>query len=101
MGNDDRTLPHTDRMPRADDFPWTKGPVDRLENVSAEDLLALEPGELLAYVADCRDDLRAVRETLHAALALVARQHDQLVRAARVVEFQRREIRGLREDIAA
>jgi hypothetical protein len=87
----------------ANDIPWTLEPTARLEDVRAEDLLLLllTPAELLSHVQDVRDDLRAVRLTLHQALALVARQQDQLSRAARIVDFQRQQLREQRDRAAA
>jgi hypothetical protein len=87
-------------MVSGDEIRLTLRPSTRLEDVSGEELLALTPAELLAYAADLRTDLGAVRDTLSAALALVAQQHDQLARAARVVDAQRRQLRDLRERAA-
>jgi hypothetical protein len=84
-------------MVQADEITWTSAPVARLEDISVETLLTLDPVELLTYAADCRDEVRAVRETLHQALVLVARQHDALARAARVIEWQRQQLRAPRE----
>jgi hypothetical protein len=82
-----------DRMVQLEEIRWTLEPRARLEDLSGEDLLALDPGELLTYAADCRDDLRAVRDTLHQALAFIARQQDQITRATRIIEWQRQQLR--------
>jgi hypothetical protein len=95
----------TTKIPRADEIRWQLDPLSyeawRNEDYSAEFLLSLSPAELLHYCADLRDDLRALRQTLHQALTLVARQQDQISKAARVVDFQRRQIRDLADRRAA
>jgi hypothetical protein len=64
-----------------------------VEDRDVADLLSLDPVDLLSYAADCREDLRAVRETLSEALALIATQRQQLARAARLIDLQRRQLR--------
>jgi hypothetical protein len=78
----------------ASEIPWTLPSMARLEDAPIGVLLGLAPDEVLSYAADCREDLRAVRSTLSEALAMIARQHDQLVRAARVIEHQRQQLRS-------
>lgn len=90
-GTDEKTLTR-------DDIPWTPAPTPRLEDT---DVLTLSERELLAYVADLQSEQRWLRRLLHEALAMVARQTDQLARAARTVDALRREVRVLREDAAA
>jgi hypothetical protein len=85
----------------ADAITWELPTVPRLEDVPAADLLTLDPVALLAYVANAREDLRAVRLVLHEAVALLARYQDQLQRAARTIESLRRELRDRHEGRAA
>lgn len=90
-----------DQRPHADDIPWMLRPIARLEECTAKDLLALDGRQLLAYTATVREDARALRLTLHEALALIARQQDQLTRATRVIDFQRQQLRKQQERLAA
>jgi hypothetical protein len=81
-----------------DDIPWALEPLPRLEDT---DPLTLSTFELLAHHADLQSECRWLRRLLHEALAMVARQTDQLARSARTVDALRRELRALREDAAA
>lgn len=95
---DDRRIPLIDAL----EIPWMLPPIDRLEDV---DTLAMTVAELLAYTADLQDESRALRELVHASITMVAAQRDQLTRAARVIEWQRQQLREqgdqLREQAAA
>ncbi len=85
-------------MVRAEDIRWSLAPIARAEDV---DVLTLTTAELLAYVADLQSETQSLRRVLHEAVALVARQQDQLRQAARVVEHQRQQLRRQREQAAA
>lgn len=77
---------------------WTLAPIARAEDV---DVLAFTTPELLAYVADLQIETQSLRRVLHEAVALAARQQDQLRGAARMVEHQRQQLRRQREQAAA
>jgi hypothetical protein len=62
--------------------------VDRPED---RDVLALTERELLEYTANLQGKVRALRALLSEAFTMIARQHDELTRAARIIERQRRE----------
>jgi hypothetical protein len=81
-----------------DDIPWTSAPTPRLEDI---DLLTLTTSELLSYTTDMQSETRWVRRLLREALGMVARQTDDLARAARTVDALRRELRAMRTDAAA
>ena len=66
MRNDLRTLTRSGAAPHADEIRWTLLPLPRLEDVN---WLELTEAELWDYVRELREDLRIVRELLHAALA--------------------------------
>jgi hypothetical protein len=65
---DRKTITHAD-------IPWTPASTPRLERIPASGayLSDLPHPELLAYTLDLREDLAAVRFTLHQALASVSR----------------------------
>jgi len=82
---------------RADEIAWTSAPLSRLEDRPEDDFLALSHDEVLDYAADCREHLRALRETLAQSLAFVVKQRERLARAAQTIKAQRREIQDFRE----
>jgi hypothetical protein len=88
-------LEPTDPAVQAHEIAWTLDPVERCEEV---DVLTLDPGELLEYVADLQEETRSLRRLVHAAVAHVAGQRDDLTRAARVTEHLRREFAALRQE---
>ena len=85
------------RMVTAGEIPWTSIPVRRIEDVTAIDLTAMTHDEVLSYATDTREELCSVRELLYESIAMNARQHDELKRAARIVDHLRIELRALRD----
>lgn len=93
MGNhDDNTDQGASRM-HWREIRWTPEPVERLEDVDA---LALATGELLAHVEALHDDVRWRRLLLSEALSTVSKLTDDLARAARLIEYQRQQLRQQR-----
>ena len=85
MGTNGPTIP---RLLNADDIGWTleSTSTPRLETtISGTYLAGLSHDELFAYVIDLREDAGALRRTLHAALACIARLTDQLTRTRRTL----------------
>jgi hypothetical protein len=59
---------------KATEIRWTPEPAPRLEDIDAINLFDLDLDALTTYSCGLRDDLRAARTTLHAAIAALAAQ---------------------------
>jgi hypothetical protein len=69
--------------PTANDIQWTPDSVPRLDTIphSGIYLTQLSREDLLAYILDLREEAAALRQTMHAAIAMVARLTTQLKRS--------------------
>ena len=67
----------TNRMVTADEIRWSLEPLPVPEDDNPVDVFALSHEDLLGYAYGQQDDIRALRETLHVAIAEVARLTDE------------------------
>ena len=67
--------------PTADDIQWTPDAPPYPERISAAYLARLSTDELVDYCLDLREEVSALRTTLHAAIASVAQLTTQLKRS--------------------
>lgn len=85
-----------DPMLTAADIPWSSPPVPHLEDV---DPLTLSPLELLAHVEALSRETRWLRRVLHEAVAMTARQRDDLTAKSRQIDALRAELRRYTESM--
>jgi len=90
-----------DRMVHVSEIEWTSDPLPRPERRDGADLLNLEHGELVEYVLDLREDLRAVRALLSEAFAMIVTKDTQSARSTRVTQELREELQRARKQAAA
>jgi hypothetical protein len=62
---------------KATEIRWTPEPAPRLEDIDAINLFDLDLDALTTYSCGLRDDLRAARTTLHAAIAAQVRINER------------------------
>jgi len=69
--------------PTVDDIQWTPDSIPHIETIphSGIYLAHFSREELLAYIIDLREEAVALRQTMHAAIAMVARLTTQLTRS--------------------